>query len=115
MVQGVMGSIPISYPKYGEMAEWLIASVLKTELLERVTGVRTPLSPPKTPRLTESTCPLWCVNLTKKSSRLWGRIHKSEIHITPYKRCSLTRGSSVRYVGNYYEESLVMDLEGKGL
>ena len=31
---------------YGEMAEWLIASVLKTELLERVTGVRTPLSPP---------------------------------------------------------------------
>ena len=46
MVQGVMGSIPISYPKYGEMAEWLIASVLKTELLERVTGVRTPLSPP---------------------------------------------------------------------
>ena len=28
------------------MAEWLIASVLKTELPERVTGVRTPLSPP---------------------------------------------------------------------
>jgi hypothetical protein len=27
------------------------------------------------------------VNLTKKSSRLWGRIHKSEIHIAPYKRC----------------------------
>ena len=47
VVPCAMGSIPISYPKYGEMAEWLIASVLKTELPVRVTGVRTPLSPPK--------------------------------------------------------------------
>lgn len=27
------------------------------------------------------------------------RYTQSEKHITPYKRCSLTRGSSVRYVG----------------
>jgi hypothetical protein len=44
----------------------------------------------KTPRLTESTCLLWRVNLTKKSSRLWGRIHKSKIHITTHKCGSLT-------------------------
>ena len=44
---GCMGSSPLSSAKiYGKVAERLNASVLKTELLERVTGVRTPLSPP---------------------------------------------------------------------
>jgi hypothetical protein len=31
---------------YGEVAEWLIASVLKTDVLERVPGVQIPPSPP---------------------------------------------------------------------
>ena len=35
-----------SIPIRGEMAEWLIASVLKTDILERVSGVQIPPSPP---------------------------------------------------------------------
>ncbi len=48
MAQGMVNTIYLAIRrfKHGEMAEWLNAPVLKTGVLERVSGVRIPLSPP---------------------------------------------------------------------
>lgn len=81
--------------------KWLCGVAATLQTLNLIVTGSNPVRATKDPTINGKYLSVMVCEPDLKSSRLWGRIHKSEIHIAPYKRCSLTRRSSVGYVGNF--------------